>query len=187
MALIPDNMRRWSLNYSRNHHWRVRSYCGLDDLMQDAALHFHRVSEIYPSAPLGKQCALFKTTFINHIHDLSKKASTGKFCSVMDMIRDPSQSEYDVWDSLIGHEDEQLTFLTGLLEMPPECRKALTIILSPEGAALLRKVYRLRSDGSRETLNERLKRLVKADRFVGDIPVIIRDHLRTMARPSYCQ
>lgn len=142
---------RWLVAYSARNYWRVAPYIDFEDLLQDGQLVFWRVRRKY----LGRRSSAhlintFKASFINHMHDLASART-----------HSPIEVQVDVLPQPI--EQETQTLLAAIAMAPFHIREAIKVFTSEEGLALLRRPYRLRGDGSRETLNERLCKIAGFD------------------------
>lgn len=75
-AYTPDfdhDVAGWVIKTIQRNFWRVADSYEFEDLVQDARLYFHILCQKYPLVHDKRHMfALFKTTFSNHITDLSK-------------------------------------------------------------------------------------------------------------------
>lgn len=155
-------VRGWIYNTARKNYWRVPPWYDLDDLVQDGYWHYARIVTRYSDVKSrAHMMALFKRTYLNHINDLSKKATKYPQINAGDLVeRSPGLfSENAFWDCIMW--DEGNMDWAGLAAMAPEpIRDVFRLLSSDDGIRRLRSHYRIRRDGTRETFNERLCRLI---------------------------
>lgn len=174
---MDQGVRGWIFKTARENMWRVSSHIELSDLMQDGYLIWLKVCRRYPSVTEQKhRMALFKTSFTNHIHDLSKKRSR------LELVR---EAELDVpMEAMIDGEDPtadpDLAFI--IKQLPPALARMLRRVIASNSP------YRLRLDHTRETTNERLCRFAGLDPTKRDIQAAVQQYLdgRTL-HPAYSQ
>jgi DNA-directed RNA polymerase specialized sigma24 family protein len=165
--------KQWVARTAAKHYWRVASYYDMDDLIQDAMLVYHRTLIRYNES--GRHAAqertqtkaymvnTFKRCYLNHIHDLANKTSREpSTCFLEDLIPPASDGEY-LANNILPKFQEQQTFATYLSRAPVKVREVLRLFASDDGCERMRVPYRVRPDGARETLNERLCRLAGFD------------------------
>ncbi len=166
----------WIVKTARKNFWRVKAYCELDDLIQDGVLHYCRIVAKYPHVTSKAHLmGLFKVTYINHFNDLSKKVSRVELIPISALLR-PMQSETTVWDRLIGVEDQSGDLAVRLAQAPKPVHTILQLLLTNEGCRRLRSPYRVNKDGTRQTTNDRLRRLAGVGPGI-DILSMIRNTL----------
>ena len=110
--------------------------------------------------------SLFKITFVNHIHNLSKSKTAVPEIAATQLGKDDNESFRSIFDRLVDFPPN--VPLQKAVEDAPEPIKAIVALVStPEGREKLKKSYRVYCDGTRETSNERLARLIgfKPDLF----------------------
>lgn len=64
---------RWTKKQIHRNLWRVR-FMDFEDLLQEAFLVWLTVEKKYPEVSSAHRCALYRTSFVNQIHDLSKRS-----------------------------------------------------------------------------------------------------------------
>lgn len=172
---MDQGVRGWIFKTARENLWRVSGHIELGDLVQDGFLFWHRIVLRYPNVTETKhRMALFKTSFTNHIHDLSKKKSR------LELV---AESDLDVpMDALIDGEDPgadpDIAFI--VRELPPALMRMLMRLLEGDPP------YRRRLDWSRETTNERLCRFAGLDPTKRDIQAAVLQYLRgARLHPQY--
>ncbi len=151
---IDAGARGWLLATAKNNYWRIASWYDLDDLIQDGFLVWYKVVNHYAWRPRGRAhiMALFKTAYVNHIHDLSKHRSR--------LHEQPISVLIDGWtmddlDQFLPPEDG---IETSVANAPPMLQPLLRQLFECDPRKL-RSLYRWRGS-KRETTNERFCRLV---------------------------
>jgi cytochrome c oxidase assembly factor CtaG len=154
---MDQGAQRWLYKFAHKNFWRICAWYDLDDLIQDGHMCWWKVIRRYPDAKDRPHIMrLFQITFSNYVHDLAKERT--------------SQLDAPIASILIGEATEE-KFLdqhetgdyapTAFAHASAAVRAILKVInQSPER---LRKPARRHSDGSRETTNERLCRMIGAD------------------------
>jgi hypothetical protein len=146
---------RWLGAVARDHYWRVAAWYDLEDLLQDGLLCWQIVVVRYPEATtIQHRMKLFKTTFLNHIHQLANRRSA-------------NAPEMAVEDPLGHHQaveprDPDTYDMQQLLDAaPPLLRRCLAAILA--NPKLLARPHRRWIKGRRETTNEWLAGMIGID------------------------
>ncbi len=188
MRGMEDTARWWLIKKARKEYWRVATWLEFEDLIQDGHLHYQRLLAKYPDVtdrPLLMH--LFKTTFTNHIHDLSKQRSKQSLEQLEELDkRRPrkrkSRESYD-WDHDPLDKDETCgdhelaMFRVFLSKAPKPVQDVIGLLTHEGGSQAVRAQYRRRRDGTRETVNERLCRLCGYDPDAIDLAWLVREYL----------
>lgn len=187
--VMEESTRRWVIKQAIRNYWRIESCIGVDDLVQDAHMHYIRLAVRYPAVTDKPQVmALFKRTFVNHIHDLSKKKSKHSEEQVLKLAarnrhpgkRVKSQQVFDWERSPLdpGVSDPELaTFRAFLSKAPKPIQDVISLLTREDTRQALRAQYRIRRDGTRETVNERLCRLCGYNPSDFDLAFLVRRYL----------
>lgn len=163
---MDQGVRGWIFKTARENMWRVSSHIELSDLMQDGFLIWLKVCGRYPSVTETKhRMALFKTSFTNHIHDLSKKRTR------LDLV--PEADLDTPMASMLEGEDptSDPDFVFIIKQLPPALARVLGRMIASDSP------YRLRLDHTRETTNERLCRFAGLDPSKRDIHTAVLQYL----------
>jgi len=173
----------WLQKTARDNYWRVCLWYDLDDLIQDGCMHWYRLVRKYPEADSRAHImGLFKRTFHNHLHDLSKAKTRNKETLACDLAPLTGEDEDYVWESLaLVDADDALIEL--LADAPEPLQKVLRILCSEAGANKMSRPYRLTAS-HRETLNERFCRWAGADSKKFDLVCMLHDYLVGRLKPS---
>ena len=154
-------MRNWIIAYARDNLWRVQSWYSLEDLIQEGFFCYCKCNLRYGNIENTKHfMVLVKRTFINKVHDLSRKANIRKGELTLDI-------DSPVFEIL---ESEDTQFNTLLNQLPPEIIKMIRTLL--KGKSRMKRF----ASGERETTNEFLCRLSGLDADHINIEEVIREH-----------
>lgn len=180
--IMDSSTRKWLVAFCRDNYWRVAPHIELEDLVQDGFVKFHTIRDRYRGQ--GRTHAhlinTFKVAFRNHVNDLSNYRTRQPLeIQVLDVdwsdrknikglrrtdgtgnMQDPNE---DFVDHLMPRAPEEQTFAARLATAPFRVREALAVYASEEGRQRLCVPYRMRADGTRESLNDRLCRLAGFD------------------------
>jgi hypothetical protein len=163
---MDQGVRGWIYKTARENLWRVSGHIEFSDLVQDGFLFWHRICVRYPNVTETKhRMALFKTSFTNHIHDLSKKKTR------LDLV---NESDLDTpIESMLEGEDPSADPNLGFIvrELPPALFRALSRCIESNSP------FRIRLDHSRETTNERLCRFAGLDPTKRDVQAAVLRYL----------
>jgi hypothetical protein len=163
---MDQGVRGWIFKTARENMWRVSSHIELSDLMQDGFLIWVKVTARYPSVTEQKhRMSLFKTSFTNHIHDLSKKRTRLELVAEANLDT-PMSAMLEGEDP---NADPDLGFI--IEQLPAALRRVLARMIASDSP------YRLRLDHTRETTNERLCRFAGLDPSKRDIQAALLQYL----------
>ena len=174
MQVMDEGARRWMLKTARANFWRVASWMEFEDLIQDGYMHYARLVARYHNVKNRAQImSLFKTTFNNHFHDISKKRTKQIDVPVSDVM--PDQQSADIFFELNGGSEIDLS---NLMLAPQQVITALQALGADKAARILKSQYRKRLNGTRETTNERFCRIagVNPDQF--SLHSVLRTYLK---------
>lgn len=164
MKELDEGGRRWLLKTARQHYWRVSAFMDFDDLVQEGLWKWCYVVRKYEHIDhMPHLMALFKTAFNNHLNTITSKNSRHKMEFFEDLLPGASVEEVLSNACLVTIEDNSAVFTERLAMAPPLVRKLLNALLELDGPTPLKGHARCREDGTRETTNERLCRLIGAD------------------------
>jgi hypothetical protein len=172
---MDQKTKSWLLGTCSKHYWRVAAYYDLDDLIQEGMLVYHRTEVRYNEEGRHAEqkrnkshsymVSTFKRSFINHIHDLANKRSRQPLeLQIIDQpVPDDDVGRRNWLDYHGPSTPETQTFCAMVSMAPLRIREVLALFNSDDNRKRLRAQYRIRPDGSRESLNERLCRLAGFD------------------------
>lgn len=149
---------QWAHKTARANYWRVCGVCGYYDLIQDAHLVFARIVQRYPDVNEPKHVfRLFQRAYVNHIHDLARKHSR--------LPKNPLHIDNDLvvcgnFHMRYQPRDPFADMLHLIAEAPADVRIVLKALISTDA---IQRPFRVRSDSTRETWNERFCRLANVD------------------------
>lgn len=182
---MDAGVRGWVVTTAAAHFWRVAHWMEFEDLIQDGAMVWCRVVEKYEcdtgrvrSRPHLMQ--LFKRSYQNHIHYLSKQ----KFVSRVEVLVEDEvvrrggviRMSDQMWDHLgVSHDVGEYDRLVA--EAPGVIRPLLRVLFNGQRALGWSSEHRVYGDGTRETLNAKLCRLVGVDPELEDLATPLRAYL----------
>lgn len=176
MEKMDDSCYRWLRRTAAKHHWRVASFVDLDDLIQDGYLTYQRVLLKYPELRTRRQImAMFKRIYHMHLHDLANWRTKRPREVLHSDLAVADADEDNTWDQLLAQFDDELMLI---VEAPERVRQALLAVMSEVGQKRMTSEYRVRKDGTRETLNDRLCSMLGYDPGEVDLVKPMRDYLR---------
>ena len=164
MKELDAGGKRWLLNAARKNYWRVSHMMDFDDLVQEGLWQWCRVATIYSHIDhMPHLMALFKTTFTNHLNLITKRGSRVRLESFEDLnLGSDAENVVGQMEPLYFSGGECPEFRERLATVPTTLGDLVSKLLTGATASPLVGPARKRSDGSRETLNERLCRVVDA-------------------------
>lgn len=169
MIEIDAGAQGWITKTARRNYWRVCQWYELDDLIQDGVLYFYKIANRYPDVTnKAHLMRLFQVSYINYIHDLAKQKTRQPDARVSDLFANVVD-EFTALDNIAPAQPE-MSYLQVLIDEAPQAvRSVLKLLESDAGRQQLKSRYRIRENGHRETLNERLHRLTGIDLDI-DLP-----------------
>lgn len=181
---MDQGARLWLYKNARRHYWRVAAWYDFDDLVQDGFVCYANVVNKYQTEPNRVRrrqhiMHLFKVSFINHVHDLSKrKTKCAGEVKILD-VKSAYQNEFNAWGDLATDDDDGdiFNFERVIAEAPDMLKPLLSALVHGDCSRTLRAAYRVRTTGARETINERLCRIIGADPNACDMATALRSYL----------
>ena len=179
MQFMDAGVRGWTFNTIKQNYWRVAHYYEFEDLVQDSFIVWKRIVDRYPDVTDAKhRMALYKTAFRNHIHDLSKKRTA--YVSACLLEADSDTPLAALREDADGSQDPNVGLL--FAQLPGKLQTLLKRLCDERR----RYPNRLRLDGTRETINERLCRLAGLDPASRNVQDAIQTYLYGgRLHPSY--
>jgi len=166
---VDKGLRIRIAKMAKHHHWRVQSWYGIDDLIQEGFVCYAKVRSKYPQITDDVHILnLTSVAFRNHITNLSNRKRKQADITFADLPNDDIPPETECPDAEIA----QL-----IAEAPPLVQRVLRALQSPEGRKAWAALYRVRRNGTRETLNERLCRMIGLQAVV-DIHSLVVSYLK---------
>jgi len=155
---LPDEGAiRWMQGYARRNYWRVAAWMELDDLIQDGYYSWCEVCWRYPHAvnTPAHIMSLFKLCYADKITDLSRGKTKQQDDARSDIV------EVYEGDSVTIPDPSNFNLL--LAKAPKIVKDTIDLLTSDSMKDELHKPYEKQTSGRRETLNERLCKLLKLD------------------------
>ena len=181
MLEMDEGARLWLYKKAHKEFWRVSKWYEFDDLVQDGFMKFYHVRATYPSViEYPHLMALFKVAFTNHIHMLATKRTHAPELFFADMLTAPSpeaDQETLAAERVLPPEQPFAPLFTAILNAPAPVRELLAKIAGEPTLPALSSACRLRRDGTKETLNERLCRLVRLDHTTINLVGMLKETL----------
>jgi hypothetical protein len=184
---LDDGGRGWLFKTANKNYWKVKHvYDELADLTQDGFECWYKVANRYQDVDnYGRLMNLFKITFINRIKEVAAWKKDRNFESIVTNIGDlvdpeiPEARAIEWLEQsgryLRGHDDSELE--RTIIEAAAPVRDAIRFLVSDDGIKKMRRPYRIRRNGARETTNERIRRNIGVSRGT-DVRKAVRDYLK---------
>lgn len=154
--LLDKGGYAWLVNTARKNYWRVAAWMEVEDLIQEGQACYVKVRAHYPDQHPAVTMALFKSSYINRLHDLANRRtrqdSEIPYCLM---------TEADVAFFENRQIDEFAELLRIAAEAPPVVGRLLMKLF--ENPVPLSQPYARKAHRTRETFNERLCRIVGVD------------------------
>lgn len=151
---MDDGARNWLYKYAKKNYWRVAAWMDFDDLIQDGYVEYCEVLKRYPQATeASHKMRLFQLCFRSKIEDLVR-ANTKQ----LDDARSDIVEIYD-GESVLVLDSFNLQSL--ILKAPDAIKQALALFADSKACEELQKPFVKFENGHRETLNDRLCRLLE--------------------------
>lgn len=176
---IDQGASNWIIKTARKNHWRVQSWMDISDLIQDGYLCWYMVVERYQDRVenLDHMMKLFMRVYTNHLHDLASRRSRLSEQCFVDFLR-PDQTDSFLIERLMPAGEESDAELRLMLDKaPPNVKATLDLFSTEDGRRKLQSKPRRQPNGVRETLNDRLCRLIGIDPTGVDLVGQVRDFL----------
>lgn len=173
VELVMDSTtKKWLLAFARDNFWRVADHIEFEDLLQDGFVIFYRVRNKYREQGRTHKHIIntFKLSVRNHLHDLATQRTRCPY-----EFQDDPDKYISLSPRMLPHQLVELA----ILQAPFRVRETLAVLASESGRRKLRKPYRIRGDGSRETLNERLCRIAGFDATRVDLATTLKSYFLT--------
>ncbi len=148
---------KWLYKFAHKNYWRICAWCELDDLIQEGYMCLWKVIRHYPEAKDRPHLMrLFQITFTNYVHDLAKSRTRQLDNPISSYLIGETteekfldQHEPAEWATpIMAHTSPAVRMIINAMERSPE---------------KVRGPLRRRKDGTRETTNERLCRMIGLD------------------------
>lgn len=174
----------WLVMQAQRHYWRVADYMEFDDLLQEGIYIWYRVAREYEGytgrvQTRARLMQAYKRSLLNYFNHLSNIATRAKNeILAEDVIPDgPAISmPNEIWDHL-GQQRNVAEYELMVAEAPRAIRYVLRKLFEEGRAPGWASQYRIYPDGTRETLNSKLCRLVGVDPERIDIATPLRSYL----------
>lgn len=159
---LDRGMRGWIVNTAKRNYWRVAGWYDIEDLIQDGYMCFAKCRRKYPRSGPKQLMALVKVTFINYIHDLSKQRTRQAETTLAELVP-PGVTEAAFLETLLDPIAPEQDVISHIMKAPDEIRRTLELLTSEYGIARWRAQRLRKPDGTRESLNDMVCRLLRVD------------------------
>lgn len=175
MLQLDSGAEGWLHRTVSKNYWRVQgSFTDYDDLTQDGYLCWYTVADRYHEiTDRGHMMRLFQITFWNHISWLSTRDKDKHFnrakVTLSELVSSPNKDYSDAWilDNILSSQGIcPLDLNQFIIESPEPARSVLRLLTSDQGPAVLRTPLRRYTNGRRQTLNQRLCRILSLDQGI---------------------
>jgi hypothetical protein len=153
IEFMDEGARNWLFRHAKKQYWRVAPWIDFDDLVQEGYVEYCEVLKRYPQAiEASHKMRLFQLCFRSKIEDLVR-ANTKQ----VDDARSDILEIYD-GDAILIPDFSNLHAL--LIKAPQVIKDALALMADDKLREELVKPFAKYDNGRRETLNERICRLL---------------------------
>lgn len=170
---LPDEGAvRWLHSYARKNFWRVAAYMDYDDLIQDGYYAWVEVCWRYPLAVANPNRAhlmsLFKLCFSNKVTDLSRVRTK--------QVDDARSDIVEIYDGEAVLTFDPFDLQTLINKAPQVIKDALALFAKDDTRKEIQKPFAKYDNGRRETLNDRLCKLLGKDPNTIDVAGQLRSY-----------
>lgn len=185
MLHIDCGAEGWLHRYAAKQQWRVSHFAyELDDLIQDGYVSWYICANRYRHVTdYGHMNSLFKVTYMNHVHGLAAVDKNPSYDPMVTRISELIQPKYrglsESW--ILDKVNSHLLRYEGsvgrlVAESVEPVKTVLRFLLSDEGIKEMRRPFRRRLSGVRETVNSRIYRYLKLEPQ-GDLMTMVKTHV----------
>lgn len=172
MLQMDSGAEGWMHRTVQKNYWKLKhTYLDLEDLTQDGYLHWYIVADRYHQiTDRGHIMRLFQSTFSNHIFWLSSTDKDKSYnvakVTLSELVASKDKDYSDAWilDNLLSAQGVcPLDLNQFIVESPEPVRSVLKLLTSEHGVGILRTPLRRYTNGRRQTLNQRLCRILNLE------------------------
>jgi len=163
-------------NMATKNFWRVAYWYELDDIIQDGYMVWTKVRRHYPDITnIRHLTALFRTSYDRYIIDLSKKRTRLEEVAVSQLAA-PDSDGTDEMEALLGVQHETTTVTMLMHSAPAELKQLWRFLTSEDGRRRLRERKLVYKNGTRETTNQFLCRVLGLDAESVNLEEMAKQH-----------
>jgi hypothetical protein len=162
-------------NFLKRNFWRVAASMEYEDVLQEARLLFLELKQRYPQVDTPQWfMTLFKRSFSNHFHDLSKTDTDVRSGTSISNSSAEDSSEISL-ETLMG-DPENAGYMTTLIgQAPEEVRSVLNLIANAPAELLELAIDSWKASGKKKELgNQMLCRMLGRDPSKTDLVEQVR-------------
>jgi hypothetical protein len=154
---FPDaGAKAWIYKYAKKQYWRVAAWIEFDDLVQDGLVEYYEVRKRYPQAVEPSHImSLLQLCFRSKIEDLVR-ANTKQ-------LDDARSDIVEVYESPMMIVPDASNFNTLLAKAPKLISDVIALLTNDVYKEEISKPFERYQDGRRETLNDRVCKLLGLD------------------------
>jgi len=161
----------WLKMYARKNYWKVRHiYDDVEDLIQDGhmcwAIVVNKYTNVGDLTQDGRLMSLFKMTFSNHIIWTASRDKDKSYNYLKQSLDALVENRPNLLETLYSRSGQSGDLCTdplvsrAIVEASEPIRSVLKFLVSEAGVCIMRRPFRRRLDGSRETVNSRISRYI---------------------------
>lgn len=151
---MDEGARNYLYKYAKKNHWRVAAWIDFDDLIQEGYYAYYYTINRYKDAKTPQHImSLFKLVLCSTIEDLVR-ANTKQ-------VDDARSDIVETCDNMVLPDFSNLHAL--LIKAPQAIKDVLALLADDKQRDELTKPFTKYDNGRRETLNDRLCRLLNID------------------------
>lgn len=196
MTTMDAIAKGWLVSVCADHYWRVAHWYEFDDLLQDGHMIWWLIVQRYETEKGRVRSRphlmrLFKTSFMRHIHMLSNRKTANVPEELVEdvMARGAfvyADSDGEIWDpwGMIDYSRDLGDMDRFVLEAPNMLRELLSKILYEKPSRAMTTLSRFHLDGTRDTLNKKLCRVLGVDPLVHDLAAQLYAYLNGLKDSS---
>ncbi len=195
VVALDEGGIKWLHRYAHKNYWKVRHiYDDVEDLIQDGHLCWGIVANKYTDVgdltQDGRLMSLFKMTFSNHIIWTASRDKSHKDYRLLKESLDAlvagqhfqrAQDNISVSLSRSGHYlsmEIDPAVCQAIVEAIEPVRSVLKFLVSETGSDIMRRPFRRRLDGTRETPNSRIRRYIRGGEGI-DLLGVTKQYLQS--------
>lgn len=153
---MDEGAKSYLFKYASRNHWRVAAWIDFDDLIQEGYAAYYDTLRRYPAAIEPSHImSLYKLVLRSTIENLVRQHSK--------QIDDARSDIIEIYDGDAILMPDGFALQSLLLKAPKPVKDVLALFSDDNKRKELQKPYVMKENGRRETMNERLCRLIGYD------------------------
>jgi DNA-directed RNA polymerase specialized sigma24 family protein len=164
---MDNGAKIWMWKYCKKNHWRVAAWVDFDDLIQEGYFAYYDTLRRYPTAIEPQHImSLFKLVLRSNIEDMVRKHSK--------QIDDARSDIVEVIENDAVVSLDAFTLQALVVKAPQAIKDVLALLMDDKQREELVKPFVRYDNGRRESLNDRMCRLLGKDQnqdLVGQLKI----------------